>query len=70
MSANILVLRYRDLLTAGVVRNRTTLMRWMRREDDPFPQPLRLGENTLAWRAIDVEAWLDRRTPNRGRGKK
>lgn len=38
-----------------------TLYRWMARENDPFPQPIRLGENSIAWRASDVEAWLDRR---------
>ena len=52
--------RFRDLKTAGIVSNRMTLTRWMRREDDPFPRPLRLSEAIIAWRATDVEAWLER----------
>jgi predicted DNA-binding transcriptional regulator AlpA len=57
----LIVLRYRDLLAAGIVRNRTTLQRWQSRDTDPFPQPIRLGENSVAWRQSDVEAWLERR---------
>lgn len=50
------LLRYRDLVQRGLVNNRTTLGRWIRKRD--FPPPLRLGPNTLAWEEGEVEAWL------------
>ena len=34
----------------------TTLWRWVKKGD--FPAPLKLGANTVAWRASDVAAWL------------
>ena len=55
------LLRFRDLKASGIVSNRMTLTRWMRRENDPFPQPLRLSEAIIAWRKCDIEAWLERR---------
>lgn len=55
----VLLLRYRDLLAAGIIRNRTTLDRWIKAGQ--FPRPLRIGPNTNAWRASDVEQWLDER---------
>ena len=39
--------------------SRTTLYRWM--EDGHFPKPIRLGPNTIAWRASDLDQWLDDR---------
>jgi len=61
------LLRFRDLKAAGIVTNRMTLTRWMRRAEDPFPRPLRLSPAIVAWRADDVAAWLDRRAAA-GRG--
>jgi predicted DNA-binding transcriptional regulator AlpA len=58
---NLHVLRYRDFVERNIVGNRTTLRRWMTRDDDPFPQPIRLGPNTIAWSRALVEAWLQRR---------
>ena len=55
------LLRYPDLVANRIVTNRMTLRRWMERQVDPFPQPIRLGGNTIAWRAEDVEAWLQGR---------
>ena len=36
--------------------NPSTLWRWCR--DGRFPQPVRLGPNTIAWREADVDEWL------------
>jgi len=58
------LLRYEDLIEANVIRNRTTLRRWMNRAEDPFPQPIVLGTGpraAIAWRADEVEAWIKRR---------
>jgi prophage regulatory protein len=35
--------------------HRNTLWRWVR--EGKFPPPVKLGENTTAWRLEDVEAW-------------
>src|SRR5262245_4594151 len=56
----LLILRYQDLVENQIIRNRVTLKRWMQRKDDPFPSPIRLGENTIGWRAIEVFNWLER----------
>jgi predicted DNA-binding transcriptional regulator AlpA len=54
--------RYTDLVERKIITNRTTLRRWSdERKEDPFPAPIRLGENSIAWRASDVEEWLRRR---------
>lgn len=34
-----------------------TLYDWMRTED--FPQKIRLGPNSVAWRGDEVQEWLD-----------
>lgn len=52
-------LRYADLVAHGIVKNRTTLRRWM--DSVGFPKPVRLGLNSVAWRLTDVEQWLARR---------
>lgn len=57
------LLRFSDLVARNVVRNRTTLMRWIR--DEGFPQPIRLGPNSVAWREEEIAAWLDSRRPTR-----
>lgn len=36
--------------------SRATLYRRMR--EGSFPKPLRIGENRVAWRYEDIEAWL------------
>jgi hypothetical protein len=63
---NFKVLRYCDIRDAGIVRNRTTLSRWMSRPENPFPQPIRLGENSIVWKLRDIEAWLDRQAAGNG----
>jgi predicted DNA-binding transcriptional regulator AlpA len=55
---SVTFLRYRDLTERNIVANRTTLSRWMRRQENPFPKPIRLGPNTLAWRLLDIESWM------------
>jgi predicted DNA-binding transcriptional regulator AlpA len=59
------LLRYRNLVACRIVTNRTTLRRWMERAADPFPAAIQLSENSIAWRAMDVEAWLERRSIGR-----
>ncbi len=60
------LLRYKDLVDRRIVSNRVTLRRWTELDRDPFPKPIRLAENSIAWRASDVEAWLDRRAQRSG----
>lgn len=43
-----------------------TLWAWRRRGVDPFPAPLRLSENVVAWRVEDVERWLSERPVEAG----
>lgn len=38
---------------------RTTLWRWVR--EGHFPKPVRLGANCVAWRADDVNQWINSR---------
>ncbi len=66
----LFLLRYRDLVERKIVNNRMTLRRWMDPEGphkaDPFPRPIVLTSSTrqnhaIAWRAADVEQWLERR---------
>src|SRR5215208_1073580 len=49
-------LRFADLVALGVISNRVTLGRWM--EGQNFPRPVRLGENTVAWVASEIDGWL------------
>ena len=49
-------LRYVDLVTLGVVRNRVTLANWIR--DRGFPPGARIGPNTRVWDEGEIEAWL------------
>jgi hypothetical protein len=53
------LLCFRDLKDRGIINNHVTLKRWIEREG--FPPGLLLGPNSRAWRASDVEAWLDSR---------
>jgi len=54
------VLRYWHLVDLGIINNRMTLKRWIDRGH--FPGPIRLGPNSIAWRASDVKEWLDNRS--------
>ena len=54
-----LLWRYPDLVERGIVRNRETLRRWI--DSLGFPKPIPLGPNSIAWKAEDVEAWIESR---------
>ena len=51
--------RFRDLKRKNIVRNWTTLYRWIATEN--FPKPVRLGPNSIGFVRSDVEAWLAKR---------
>lgn len=53
--------RFADLERLGIVHDRATLRRWMKLATDPFPSPMVMSPNSIAWRAYEVRAWLDRR---------
>ena len=59
----LVILRYPDLVKAGIVSNRVTLKRWIEREN--FPAPLRLGPNSIGWRAEDIRSWIEERAAAR-----
>lgn len=52
-------LRYTDLESLGVVRNRVTLANWIR--DRGFPPGQLTGPNTRTWDEGEVQAWLNSR---------
>ncbi|MEE8173056.1 MAG: AlpA family phage regulatory protein [Alphaproteobacteria bacterium] len=52
-------LRYADLVERQIVRNRTTLSRWIKHYG--FPPGVLLGPNTRAWPEEEAEAWLQAR---------
>ena len=54
------VLRYWHLVDLGITNNRMTLNRWIERGH--FPAPIQLGPNSIAWRASEVQEWLDNRS--------
>ena len=53
------MLKFGDLVKLKIVNNRVTLSRWVKA--GTFPSPIKLGENSIGWRARDVQEWLDRR---------
>lgn len=53
------LLRFRDLKDRKIVQNHVTLRRWI--EQEGFPPGFLLGPNSRAWRASEVEAWLNSR---------
>jgi predicted DNA-binding transcriptional regulator AlpA len=48
--------RFKDLVAAGLVANRTTLLRLI--DNENFPPGTMIGRNTRVWRVTDIEAWL------------
>ena len=48
-------LRFKDLVARGIVKNWTTLLRWIREEG--FHEPVKLGPNTTAWPESEIEKW-------------
>jgi predicted DNA-binding transcriptional regulator AlpA len=53
-------LRFHDLVARGILNNRTTLSRWIKRYG--FPPGILIGPNTRAWDAVEVERWLAERS--------
>jgi hypothetical protein len=49
-------LRFKDLRARNIVRNYTTLQRWI--EKRGFPPGIWPGANTHAWAEDEIEAWL------------
>jgi predicted DNA-binding transcriptional regulator AlpA len=65
------LVRYKYLEEEGIISNRMQLARAI--EKYGFPQPLALGENTLAWELSEIEDWRKsrpRRTPKTGASKR
>jgi predicted DNA-binding transcriptional regulator AlpA len=50
------LVRFNDLVAAGIVQNRTTLLRLI--DGGNFPPGMLIGRNTRAWRLDELEAWL------------
>jgi predicted DNA-binding transcriptional regulator AlpA len=48
--------RFKDLVAAGLVNNRTTLLRLIDKQG--FPPGTMIGGNTRVWRVTDIETWL------------
>jgi predicted DNA-binding transcriptional regulator AlpA len=48
-------LRFRDLVDRGLVRNRTTLSNWIKKEG--FPQGQLTGPNTRTWGEAEIDQW-------------
>ena len=47
-----------DLKRLGIPFSRATLYRKVR--DGSFPKPVKLGENTNAWRRPDIHTWAEK----------
>ena len=58
-------LRFPDLKARGIVSNWVTLRNWIEREG--FPPGVKLGPNTRAWPADEVDQWLASRPSARDR---
>jgi hypothetical protein len=52
-------LRFSDLCTANIVRNRTTLRNWIEKEG--FPQGRLDGPNTRTWGETEISDWQAKR---------
>jgi predicted DNA-binding transcriptional regulator AlpA len=50
------LLRFSDLKRLNIVRNYTTLDRWLKAGN--FPPPIRLGPNSIAWTEQSIVEWL------------
>jgi len=59
------LLRYRDLVAQGIVRNRMTLKR--RIEKDGFPAGRMTGPNERTWNEAEINDWY-RTRPTEGPG--
>jgi len=48
--------RFKDLKERGIVRNWTTLVRWIK--EGRFPPGRLLGPNTRVWTEGEIERWI------------
>jgi prophage regulatory protein len=55
-STTILLSR-EDLKARGIRYSRAQL--WRKVKDKTFPQPVRLGENKIAWLSTEIDAWIE-----------
>jgi predicted DNA-binding transcriptional regulator AlpA len=53
------LLRFNDLRDRQIVNNRTTLYRWIAR--DNFPRGRLIGPNTRIWTEEEINSWLQAR---------
>jgi predicted DNA-binding transcriptional regulator AlpA len=53
------LLRFRDLVARGIVRNRMTLRRRIRK--DGFPPGRMTGPNERTWTQTEVDTWIESR---------
>jgi predicted DNA-binding transcriptional regulator AlpA len=53
------VIRFSDLKERGVVNNRATLSRWIKRSN--FPCGFLIGPNSRRWYEHEIDEWLCRR---------
>jgi predicted DNA-binding transcriptional regulator AlpA len=60
----MLLLRFADLKSQGIIQNWTTLKRWQETED--FPSSIKLGPNTTVWLKSEIDAWLASRPRQKG----
>ena len=51
-----ILLRFDDLRERRIVRNRTTLYRWIKEQN--FPPGALIGANSRVWTEEEIEAWL------------
>lgn len=58
-----MLLRFSNLVERGIVNNRTTLHRWI--DSNGFPPGIKIGPNSRAWPAEEVEAWIEARAAER-----
>lgn len=56
------ILRLAGVLDATGVK-KSTIYKWIR--EGHFPRPVRLGENSVGWREVEVQAWIDARESTR-----
>jgi prophage regulatory protein len=60
-----LVLTREDLKRMGIKVSNTSLLRW--EALGRFPRRIRMAGTTVAWLAIEIEAWLEQRASERSR---
>ena len=62
MRNQTILLRFADLKARGIVRNRTTLSRWIKKLE--FPPGTLLGVHSRVWTEAEIERWIQKRGVN------